>query len=157
MRHIIGVSDLKVSNSIEDLLVTYSLGSCVGIAAYDTTAKVGGLLHYLLPRSKTDRTRAQKTPAMFGDSGIPALFKNMYAKGAQKERIRVVMAGGAMMGESSFFETGKHNITIARKMFWKNNVFIDAEHVGGNMPRTLHLEISTGNCWLTSRGEKIEL
>ncbi len=67
------------------------------------------------------------------------------------------MAGGSMMGENSFFETGKHNITIARKMFWKNNVFIESEHVGGRMPRTLYLDIATGNCWMVSKGERYEL
>lgn len=157
MRHIVSVSDMKVSKTPGDIIVTYSLGSCIGIAAYDPVVKVGGMLHYLLPRFKSDKKKMEENPCVFGDSGIPHLFKTLYKIGAKKERIRIVMAGGSVMNDVSFFETGKHNITTARKMFWKNNVFIDAEHVGGSMPRTLYLDISTGKTWITSRGEKYDL
>ena len=156
MRLIVGVSDMKASGEEEDLIVTYSLGSCIGIAAYDPVVRVGGILHYLMPRSSSDPTKATANPSMYGDTGIPQLFEALYSLGAVKDRILVYMAGGSMMSESSIFETGKHNITIARKMFWKNNVFITEEHVGGNMPRTLYLDIATGKSWITSKGEKIE-
>jgi len=59
--------------------------------------------------------------------------------------------------QKDFFAIGKRNIVIARKMFWKNNVLIAAEHVGGSIPRTLYLEIGSGLTWMTSTGIKVEL
>ncbi|MGM0462091.1 MAG: chemotaxis protein CheD [Fibrobacterota bacterium] len=156
-RKIVGVSDMKISANPNDIIVTYSLGSCIGVSAYDPVHGVGGILHYLLPSSRLNKDKARDNPAMFGDTGIPKLFRRMYQHGAEKKHMRVVIAGGAMMYESSFVETGKRNIMVARKIFWKNNVFIDGEHVGENMPRTLYLDISNGASWLTSRGEKIIL
>ena len=83
MNLIVGVSDMKVSNDREAILITYSLGSCIGVAIYDSVARVGGLLHYMLPESGLDQEKARKNPYMFADTGIPALFKAAYKLGAK--------------------------------------------------------------------------
>ncbi len=158
MRHIVGVSDMKVSRNPGDIIVTHALGSCIGIAIHDPVAGVGGLVHYMLPQSKVDEKKAQNNPFMFGDTGIPRLFASAYKLGANKDNLRVVMAGGAQVFEKKdFFAIGKRNIVIARKMFWKNNVLIAAEHVGGGIPRTMYLEIGSGRSWMTSNGQEVEL
>ncbi len=158
MKHIVGVSDMKMSNAAGDIIVTHALGSCIGIAIHDPVAQVGGILHYMLPLSKVDMGKAERNPYMFGDTGIPLLFTKAYGLGATKDNIRVIMTGGAQVFEKKdFFAIGKRNIVIARKMFWKNNVLIAAEHVGGSIPRTLYLEIGSGLTWMTSTGIKVEL
>ena len=75
MRKVIGVADLGVSNQPDEILITYSLGSCIAVMVYDPIANVGGLLHYMLPESSMDPEKARSKPAMFADTGIPALFK----------------------------------------------------------------------------------
>ena len=75
---IVGVGDMKVSSNPEDVLATYSLGSCIGLIIYDPVVSVGGLLHYMLPESSLDGNKAKKNPYMFGDTGIPLLFKSSY-------------------------------------------------------------------------------
>ncbi|MEN9353740.1 MAG: hypothetical protein RL318_1065 [Fibrobacterota bacterium] len=157
MRHTIGISEMKISRDPEDLLVTHALGSCIGVAIYDPVAQVGGILHYMLPLSSLDPEKAAKNPYMFGDTGIPAFFQEAYRMGASKERLRVILAGGARVIETeSRFDIGSRNVVIARKLFWKNAVMIAAEHVEGTQPRTLYLETGTGRCWFTSRGEAHE-
>jgi chemotaxis protein CheD len=149
---------MKLSREPGDILVTHALGSCVGIGIYDPVACVGGLLHYMLPTASVDEAKARDKPCMFGDVGIPRLFKESYRLGAVKDRLRVVMAGGAQVFEKrDFFAIGKRNVVIARKVFWKNNVLIAAEHVGGHIPRTFYLEIGSGRMWITSNGRVMEL
>lgn len=144
--------------SAGDLIVTHALGSCIGIAIHDAEAQVGGILHYMLPLSTLDPEKARRNPLMFGDSGIPALFQEAYRLGARKERLRIVMAGGAnVIAGNHSFDIGNRNIVIARKLFWKNNLLIAAEHVAGNMPRTLFLEVGSGRTWFSSRGENFAL
>jgi chemotaxis protein CheD len=159
MRHIIGVADMKISDRRGDQLVTHALGSCVGITIHDEQACVGGILHYMLPMSAIDPDKAAANPLMFGDTGIPFLFEEAYRKGARKERMRVVMAGGAqVLGDiNDTFAIGKRNVVIARKLFWKNNVLIAAEQVGGSIPRTLSLDIGPGTTLVSSRGERVSL
>ena len=154
MNIIVGVGDMQVSNNPEAVLATYSLGSCIGIAIYDPVAKVGGLLHYMLPESSLDSVKAKKNPYMFGDSGIPLLFKSSYQLGAKKNRIKVMALGGAqILDQNGLFNIGKRNHTIVRKMFWKNNVMVDYEAVGGTVNRTIKLSVDSGEAWLKVSGE----
>lgn len=151
---VVGVGDLAVSNKADDEIITYSLGSCIGVVVYDPTVKVGGILHYMLPESTIDPEKAQKNPAMFGDTGIPLLFKSCYSLGAKKQNMIVKVAGGGnILDENGVFNIGKRNYMILKKLFWRNNVRIAAEHVGGSVNRTVRLEIGTGRCFLKVSGE----
>jgi chemotaxis protein CheD len=150
---IVGVSDMKVSDDFESVLVTYSLGSCIGVAIYDKIARVGGLLHFMLPESSLDPEKAKAKPYMFGDTGIPLLFKEAYKLGANKQRMRIVVAGGSqILDQTGFFIIGKRNHMAVRKMFWKNNVMVDFEEVGGSSNRTIKLAVKSGKIWLKTSG-----
>ena len=156
MNLIVGVGDMKVSNEAGSVLVTYSLGSCIGLAIYDPVAKVAGLLHYMLPDSSIDKEKAQRNPYMFGDTGIPSLFKAAYQYGAKKNRMRIIVVGGSqILDQASLFNIGKRNHALLRKMFWKNNVMTHFENVGGAVNRTLKLEVETGQAWLKVSGSEV--
>jgi chemotaxis protein CheD len=153
----VGVSDMKVSNNPESVLVTYSLGSCIGIAIYDAVAQVGGLLHFMLPESDLDLNKAKENPFMFADTGIPALFRASYELGAKKHRMKVIVAGGAqVLDQKGFFNIGKRNDMAVRKIFHRNNVLIDYRDVGGNVNRTIRLAINNGEVSMkvSGQGEK---
>jgi len=153
MKKIIGVADVAVSNDPSEDLITYSLGSCIAVVIYDPTVKVGGMLHYMLPESSMDPEKAKRIPAMFADTGIPTLFKQSYQYGATKKNLTVKVVGGAqIMDENGVFNIGKRNYLALRKLFWKNNVMVTAEHVGGNVNRTVRLELTTGRVILKVSG-----
>ncbi|RLB44246.1 MAG: chemotaxis protein CheD [Deltaproteobacteria bacterium] len=155
MNIIVGVSDMKVSDDVQASLITYSLGSCIGVAIYDSVAHVGGLLHFMLPDSNLDKAKADKNPFMFADTGIPALFKASYRLGAEKKRLRVVVVGGAqVLDQKGFFNIGKRNHMAVRKIFWKNKVMVDYEDVGGNVNRTIRIDIGTGDMWVKVSGQE---
>jgi chemotaxis protein CheD len=156
MDMIVGVGDMKVSDRADTVLATYSLGSCIGVCIYDPAVRVGGLLHYMLPESSIDESKARQAPFMFGDTGIPLLFKETYRLGAAKNRLKVIVVGGAeILDQKGLFNIGKRNCAVLRKLFWKNNVMIEFEDVGGNVNRTLKLEVGTGATWLKTSGNGI--
>lgn len=157
MNIIVGVADMRISDDPDSVLVTYSLGSCIGITVYDPVVKVGGLLHFMLPESRLDPDKAQNKPFMFADTGIPRLFKSAYELGAQKGRMRVIVAGGSqVLDQQGFFNIGKRNQMAVRKIFHRNNVIIDFSDVGGNANRTLRLAVKDGQTGLkvSGQGEK---
>ena len=118
MKQIVGVADMKVSNSQADSIITYSLGSCIGLVIYDPVAKVGGILHYMLPESSIDKEKAALRPYMFADSGIPRLFKAAYRLGGVKQRMKIYVAGGAeILDQKGFFNIGKRNYMALKKCF----------------------------------------
>ena len=154
MKLIVGVSDMKVSSNKDDVLITYSLGSCIGVVIYDPKSRIGGMLHYMLPESSLDKDKAEKNPYMFADTGIPSLFKSAYALGAQKNRLKVVVVGGAqILDQKGFFNIGKRNHMALRKLFFKNGVIVDHEDVGGNVNRTIRIEIGTGDIYMKTSGQ----
>ena len=155
MKQIVGVADMKVSNRPGDSLVTYSLGSCIGLVIFDPIAKVGGILHYMLPESSLDKQKAKIKPYMFADSGIPRLFKTAYKFGAVKQRMKIYAAGGAeILDQKGFFNIGKRNYMALKKMFFKNNVMIGKQNIGGNVNRTVRLDIATGDIFVKTSGSK---
>lgn len=153
MRKVVGVADLAVSDRAGEVLITYSLGSCIAVVIYDPLVKVGGMLHYMLPESSLDEAKAKQVPAMFADTGIPMLFKQSYQLGARKSSLIVKVVGGAqILDEKGVFNIGKRNYLALRKIFWKNNVMVTSEHVGGNVNRTVRLEMSSGRVFLKVSG-----
>src|SRR5262245_36728320 len=90
----VGISEMLISTNPADVLVTYSLGSCVGVALYDPVVKVGGMIHCMLPLSKIDEAKAQKAPAMFVDTGVTLMIQELFNHGADRGRIQARVAGG---------------------------------------------------------------
>ena len=112
----------------------------------------------MLPESQIDLEKAQRNPWMFADTGIPLFFRELYKLGGDKKRIKVKVAGGAqVMDAEGYFNIGKRNCMALRKILWKNNVFIQAEAVGGNVNRTVRLELSSGEVWVKTSGEEERL
>jgi chemotaxis protein CheD len=155
VKHVVGVADMRISASHEDSLVTYALGSCLGITIHDSVAQVGGLLHVMLPLSTIDPAKASENPYMFVDTGLPRLFLEAYKIGARKERLIVKVAGGACAngnGKEDYFHIGKRNLIMLRQLLWKNGVLIKAVDVAGSISRTMSLEIGTGEVLIRSNG-----
>ena len=151
---VVGVGDMAVSADPSKLLITYALGSCIGVTVYDPVAQVGGLLHFMLPSSKNNPEKAQQKPAMFGDVGVPMLFKECYALGAEKSRMIVCAAGGAeILDDDGHFKIGSRNRTVLRKLFWKNDVLMAADETGGSISRTLSVCVNSGEVLVRHRRE----
>jgi chemotaxis protein CheD len=151
-RIVVGVGDMAVSADPATELITYALGSCIGVTVYDPVAKVGGLLHFMLPLAGESPNRAAR-PSMYGDTGIPLLFKSVYALGAVKERLIVSAAGGAeILDDEGCFRVGSRNRTLLRKIFWQNSVLISAEDTGGHSSRTMLMSLADGKVQIRSQG-----
>ena len=158
MTRVVDIADMIVSSSPDDVLVTYSLGSCVGVTLYDPDAGVGAMIHCMLPLSKIDRAKAESKPFMFVDTGVSRLIQAVFDLGAQRSNLTCKVAGGAsLLDAKKMFKIGERNYTVLRKILWKNDILIDAEDVGGQSPRTMYLYMATGKTTLKVQGEETEL
>src|SRR5258708_20340742 len=92
---VIGVGDYYVSSDKSDLLVTYALGSCVGVTAYDAKAGTGGVLHFKLPHSELNPGMAAANPALFGDTGLEMFLKRLFQQGATRPYLEIKLAGAS--------------------------------------------------------------
>jgi chemotaxis protein CheD len=156
--HVVGIGEMAISGEPAMQLVTYALGSCLGVTVYDPVAGIGGLLHAMLPSSEIDLDKARRTPCVFVDTGVPELFRACYRAGAVKERMIVKVAGGSYGAddeEADRFQVGKRNLLTLRKLLWKNGVLIRAEEIGGQRTsRNMLLRIATGDVVVKSNGRE---
>ena len=105
----VGMAEYKVGRN-PDILITYGLGSCVGIAIYDPIAKIGGLAHIMLPDSA--QARSTDNLAKFADTALPVMVEEIIKLGAYKLNIWAKCAGGAQMFKEA--EKGAKEINVER-------------------------------------------
>jgi chemotaxis protein CheD len=151
----VGIADLAMTDDPGATLVTYALGSCIGVTVFDPAARVGGMLHFMLPQSTLSPEKAKTNPCMFADAGVPLLFQKAYELGARKERLVVCAAGGAeILADEGHFKIGSRNRTMLRKLFWKNSVLLASEDTGGTHSRTMTLRLSDGQVTVKNKNEE---
>lgn len=140
----VGISDLAVSKS-PDVIVTYALGSCVGICLYDNRVCIGGLAHIMLPSSK-DVSIATDNYKKYADTGIQLLLKELKSAGANMGNLTAKIAGGAQMFASSkIMSIGDRNVKAVKETLNNYSIKIIAEQTGKNFGRTVYFDTSTGN------------
>jgi len=146
----VGVGDIAVVNA-RARIVTYGLGSCVAVCSVDRYARVGGLLHFMLPSKEAGR-RDDPRIAVYADTGIEALIERLLRSGATLRRIRTKLVGGASVSEGLRMDIGKRNVLAARKLLWKQHLPVDAEETGRAIARTVRLHVPQGLLVVTSPG-----
>ena len=144
---------MVVSNDPGAELVTYSLGSCLGITVYDPLEQVGGLLHIMLPDSKIDPVKAARKPYMFVDTGVPRLFQAVCNLGAERSRLAIKVAGGThSLDQKEVFNIGKRNQHALARLLARNGYAIQGQDIGGCSSRTLRLDLATGKVTIKTPG-----
>ena len=160
MVYTIGVADMKISGDNPDMLITYALGSCLGVTVYDFKLKRAGLLHCMLPDSSIDRNKATGNPCLYVDSGMKALLGDFYQNGSSKNNLIIRVAGGSsskVSEEEDFFKIGHRNFVSLRKYLWNEGMMLKAYDVGGYGSRTVTLEVENGKMLIKSRGSLKQL
>ena len=134
----VGISDWKICG-VEDVLVTYALGSCIGSCLYDKEAGIAGMSHIMLPDSTTVRD-PRINRMKYADTALPDLVEAMVKQGASRSRIQAKIAGGAVMfpTRNQSFNIGEHNTQAVKKALEKLRIPIVAEDTGLNFGRTVY-------------------
>ncbi len=154
---VVGLGEVKVSNSSNDVLVAYGLGSCLGIAMYDPVTHIAGMVHAVLPSCEPDM-KSGDACSKYVCCGIETLLKKITDMGALRYRIVVRMAGGAnMLSATSFSDImniGQRNIESARQKLNDMKFQITGEEVGGNIGRTVRVYVADGRMAIRMMGGK---
>ncbi|WP_462332193.1 chemotaxis protein CheD [Schwartzia sp. (in: firmicutes)] len=141
----VGMADYKVGRA-PATIISYGLGSCIGVSLYDPQAKVGGLLHIMLPDST--QSRASENPAKFADTGVPLLLKDVLALGASRSRLVAKMAGGAQMfafaKATDIMRVGARNAEAVKEQLKSLGIKLIAEDTGENYGRTVQINLENG-------------
>ena len=153
---VVGIGAIGLSSRPEEILVTYALGSCIGVSAYDPIAKVGGLMHAMLPSASLDRARGRTHPFVFLDTGLPRLLRALESRGAKRERLWIKAAGGASMPGAGGhrFHIGEQNFMALLELLRAGCLELLRHDIGGEIARTMSLMMESGQTRV-SAGTKV--
>jgi chemotaxis protein CheD len=135
----------EVLFSTEDCLARTILGSCIGVAVFDPVLRIGGLCHYLLPRSP-------ETPCScrYGDVALPYLFGKFHRAGSERKNLRVWVVGGALLLDSQeVFFVGDRNAEFAEQWLEERGLRVVANETRGYHGRKIAFHTLTGQLALS--------
>ena len=124
-----------------DGLLKTLLGSCVGLALYDRTRRVGGLAHIVLPES-----RGRDAPAgKFADTAVPELIHRIEELGGRPHFLQAKLAGGAnMFSTNSAVTIGEQNVAAIERELADRSIRVAGSHCGGSQGRRMTFAPATG-------------
>ena len=140
----IGISEYYIGAAPE-VLITYGLGSCLGILLYDGRQRLGGLAHTLLPAPRPGLVETR--PGKFVTSAIELMLAELLARGGERSQLAAKIFGGANMFESFGADgdgVGARNTRAARETLAKLDIPLLFEDVGGHHGRTVEFELASG-------------
>jgi len=148
----VGSGEAIVSNSPNDIIKAYGMGSCVGLIMLDPLTRTAGLAHIALPDSRIKAPEAAEKPAYFADTGVEYLIRMMNKFGAcEFKRYIIKLVGGAIIhNTSNHFDIGNRNITAIKRILWEKRLYVTAEDTGNNYSRTVTVNMKTGKVIVSS-------
>lgn len=155
---IVGIADMKVLKG-EGTIVTYALGSCVGVCIYEEKSGIGGMVHAMLP----DSTRALTLTNVekYVDTGVARLYHTLCHMGADRSCLRAKLIGGAKMFEyktvADEVDIGTANVLQAKKSLRKFGVALVCEVTGGIVGRTIRFQPTTGKVLIQSTDQTVQV
>ena len=127
-------------STTKPVLISTVLGSCISIALYDPTLKLGGLNHFMLPTTNKCREISFEEQGRYGDFAMELLINDMLSKGSKKENLKAKIFGGGNVLDNGGYNknrTGLNNISFALDYLQTEKIPVMANDTGGIYPRKI--------------------
>lgn len=153
----VGIGDFNFAGS-EDVLVTYALGSCVGICLYEKKRKIAALAHIMLPYC-LNREKGMLDKRKYADTCLDEVMRIMKLKGITSQNLTAKIAGGAQMfsSDNNIFCIGQRNIDAVKEYLFVHQITIIADETGGDFGRTLYFKAQTGEVEIRSAKRPVKI
>ena len=135
------------------------LGTCVGVAAFDAAAGVGGIIHLLLPEPAGRWSVDQ--PEKYAATGVPLFLRQLLNLGATRESMQVIVAGGALVGpltpQDMSLDIGGRTAEKAYIALHTEGIAVKRAETGGFFTCCLELDMQRWTCEIKPSGFDISL
>ena len=132
-------------NGEEPILLQAFLGTCVGLALFDPKAKVGGVIHLLLPEPVGSSTGYQDEK--YASHGVPVFIEAVLKAGASKENLKAWIAGGALVGpvdgRDLALDIGGRTADVTKAILSAQGIPVERQETGGFFSCCLSLDMQT--------------
>jgi chemotaxis protein CheD len=137
--------DHAVTGASDEMLSTL-LGSCVSACIADPDRGIGGMNHFLLPKSPKAVADDQDIQSLaYGDNAMEVLINGLLKAGARRGTLRAKIFGGASMHPTmESFDVGRRNIRFVEEFLEREQIPILARDVGGEAARRIVFHPASG-------------
>lgn len=133
----------SVASGDPNLMYTTVLGSCIAVCLHDSTAKVGGMNHFLLADPAPLASEEAHLLNRYGLHSMELLINAMLQRGCTRWALKARIYGGATMREG-LGDIGRRNIVFAREFLSNESIPILGEDVGGVSARRIDFRPAAG-------------
>ncbi|WP_308637473.1 chemotaxis protein CheD [Paenibacillus silvisoli] len=150
MNRVVGLGEWVCSGNQVDIISTFALSTCVAVTAYCPVKKVAGLIHIVLPEPLSTKDEKVR-PGYFASTGVPLLIRKMVEQfGCRKQNLVIQLFGGAEPQKRNYFRIGSRNLEQVQRMLQSLEIETVKADVGGQVSRTLHMSVKTGEIKLST-------
>lgn len=121
----------------DDECIVTVLGSCVSACIRDRVFDIGGMNHFMLPRSFQDTDASpvdMSDAARYGNYAMEHLINDILKHGGRRENLEIKIVGGGRI-IAGMTNIGSKNISFIREYLQTEGMDILAEDVGDIYPR----------------------
>lgn len=150
----VGIGGCRVAKP--PCILKTTLGSCVGVALYDKSKQLGGLIHIMLPDSSKLNGRLTK----FADTGVANLINCMVNEHQSSRSLLVArIFGGAKMFNifSKVLDIGTNNIDACINALHYERIKIEGGKTGGTQGTQIVFRTNDGKIIFRTIGGKEEV
>ena len=154
----VGIAEMGIVKA-PDLIRTSGLGSCVGVVIYDSTVKIAGMVHVMLPNSNLSRLTSFNHDK-YADTGIVHLVDCLLSEGVRPNSMRAKIAGGSQMFQfsnpsSEMMRIGPRNVEAVKERLQAMHIPLISEDCGGNNGRTIEFNPDNGKLMIKTENKLI--
>lgn len=149
----VGVGDIQVAEA--PTIITTYLGSCVAVCLYASLHKVGGIIHFMLPRACPTHGGLILKKEKYADTGIPELLRQLKdVFKLEKNDFTAKLFGGANILKNVNRQIGNENIEAAKDILRGLNIKILVSKTGGEKGYGVEFDLNTGKVLCRVFGEE---
>jgi len=137
------------------ILRSNAIGSCIVIAAYDSSKKVGAIAHSMLPGRAPKDAGGKRT--RYAADAIDEMINKMTRTGANQCDLEACLVGAGNVLKKQDDTICKDNIESTTELLGKKHIPIRAAALGGTERKGISLDVGSGSIFYTEGDGKEKL
>jgi chemotaxis protein CheD len=129
----------------KNMVLVTVLGSCVAACIRDVRLGIGGMNHFMLPRSEKDPTNPVSMSARYGTFAMEILINQLLKMGGRRDHMEAkVFGGGNVLRGFTMNNIGESNANFVMEYLQNEGIRVAAEDMLGVHPRKIYYFPNTG-------------
>ncbi|MEB0140735.1 MULTISPECIES: chemotaxis protein CheD [unclassified Undibacterium] len=133
-----------------DTRIRTILGSCVAITIWHPILRIGGMCHYMLPKT-AQRQQHHPLDGRYAEDAVQMFLKEIKKSHTHPRDFEIKMFGGGNQfpqQNSGLFPISDRNIELGSSLLAQHGLQLKSQHLGGVGHRNVMFDLWSGDVWV---------